>query len=349
MKKYWSSLLFLVYLLPVCAQVPGSPIDVTAYKFNLVLNDGDNSIKGKAVVTVNVLKNTNAIALDLVKKNDAGMGMEVISVTENGRKLKFTHNNDVLNIQASPKAKTLHSYTITYSGTPADGLIISTNKFGDRTFFGDNWLNRARYWLPCVDNVADKAAVDFNVTAPAHYEVVSNGIKIDETGTGKTKLTRWSEETPIATKIMVIGVAKFAIDKPGKVRGIPVYSYVFPQDKEVGFKSYAMATEVLPFFMDKIGPYAYRKLANVQSKTIFNGMENASVIFYSQKSVTDADVEELIAHEVAHQWFGDAVTEMGPHHVWLSEGFASYLAHYYLENKYGVDSLNKRMLFDRNT
>ncbi|RYZ98029.1 MAG: M1 family peptidase [Sphingobacteriaceae bacterium] len=347
MKKYWICIIMLLYILPVAAQVSSSAIDVQGYKFNLVLTDADNSIKGKATISVFLLQNTETVQFDLVKKGGTGTGMTVSSVTENGKLLRFEHEGEILKIYTPVKAKSTHSYTVNYSGVPADGLIISTNKFGDRTFFGDNWLKRAHHWLPCVDDVADKATVNFTVTAPKHYTVVSNGLKQKETIAGKMKTTYWSETVPIPTKIMVIGVAKFAVDNQGKVGGIPVYSYVFPQDKAAGFKSYRNAADILPFFIEKIGPYAYKKLANVQSKTIFNGMENASVIFYSQKSVTDADVEELIAHEIGHQWFGDAVTEKGPHDVWLSEGFASYLAHYYHEHKYGRDSLSRRMLSDK--
>jgi len=77
----------------------------------------------------------------------------------------------------------------------------------------------------------------------------------------------------------------------------------------------------------------------VQSKTIFGGMENASCIFYFENSVNDPGIESLFAHEIAHQWFGDNVTEKDWPHLWLSEGFATYMTDLYLENKYGKDSL----------
>lgn len=96
--------------------------------------------------------------------------------------------------------------------------------------------------------------------------------------------------------------------------------------------------------MDYIGPYAYKKLANVQSKTRFGGMENAGAIFYSEYSVNGYRGEErLIAHEIVHQWFGNMATEKSFAHFWLSEGFATYLTHIYLESKYGMDSLKKQM------
>jgi aminopeptidase N len=97
-----------------------------------------------------------------------------------------------------------------------------------------------------------------------------------------------------------------------------------------------------------VGPYPYKKLANVQSKTIFGGMENANAIFYAENTVTGTGSSEaLIAHEIAHQWFGNTVTEKNFSHLWLSEGFATYLTHMFIENKYGRDSFQHRLAADR--
>jgi aminopeptidase N len=231
---------------------------------------------------------------------------------------------------------------------PADGLIISTNEYNHRTFFGDNWPNRAHNWLPCVDDPADKATVDFIITAPNHYQVVANGAKVSETrSTDNLRTTHWKENAPLSTKVMVIGVANFAIDHTGDVKNIPVYSYVFPENKETGFKAYSVATEILAYYIGKIGPYPFEKLVNVQSKTRFGGLENASAIFYFEKSVDSKDIEELIAHETAHQWFGDAASETAFSHLWLSEGFATFMTNVYLEHKYGIDTLKKRLIIDR--
>ncbi len=98
------------------------------------------------------------------------------------------------------------------------------------------------------------------------------------------------------------------------------------------------------------GPFAFEKLANVQSKTIYGGMENSSAIFYYEDSpeAGRAD-EELMAHEIAHQWFGDAAGEKTWANLWLSEGFATYMTNCYLEHKYGTDTLKKREAADRRT
>jgi aminopeptidase N len=347
---YFGSILFLLSSSAVKAQVTFKNIDVQHYTFAITLNDANDNIQGKADVTIKFTGNVNEPELNLVKKNNTGKGMLVSSINENGKALKFVQDSDVVHILSPAKINTIHTYTINYSGIPADGLIISVNKHGHRTFFGDNWPNRAHNWLPCADYPSDKATLEFVVTAPDHYQVVSNGLKIEEKQLpNHLKLTHWKENEPLAPKLMVIGVAEFAIQQSGTVNGVPVYTYVFPEDKENGFKNYAYAPEILKFYDAKIGMYDYEKLANVQSKTIYGGMENASAIFYYEELPnTGKAVEELEAHEIGHQWFGDAVTEKNWKNLWLSEGFATYMTNCYLENKYGIDTLKKREAFDRN-
>lgn len=277
--------------------------------------------------------------------------MQIDNIKYKGSNLKYTHEHDRINIslasQALPGDEIMIS--ISYRGIPQDGLIISNNKFGDRTFFADNWPNRGRNWLPIVDHPADKASVDFIVTAPLEYEVISNGIRIEESYLGKgKKLTHYKEDTPIPTKVMVIGAARFAIQQSGVVNAIPVESWVYPQDREAGFFDFSVAPRILDFFSSHIGPYSYKKLANVQSKTTFGGLENASAIFYAENYVTGKNEHEtLIAHEIAHQWFGNSASEKDWHHIWLSEGFATYFALLYNEFTYGVAKRQQDMVEDR--
>ncbi|MCF6333455.1 MAG: hypothetical protein L3J11_09250, partial [Draconibacterium sp.] len=131
---------------------------------------------------------------------------------------------------------------------------------------------------------------------------------------------------------MVIGVARFAVQYNNDYKEVPVSSWVFPQNREEGFSDYSVGDKALKYFSEIIGPYSYEKLAHVQSKTRYGGMENAGCIFYAEKSVTGKNrAESLMAHETAHQWFGNSVTEQNWHHIWLSEGFATYLTHIYIE------------------
>ena len=149
---------------------------------------------------------------------------------------------------------------------------------------------------------------------------------------------------PLATKVMAIGIAPFATRLEGNVSGTPVWSWVFTENRKEGFYDYSVALKPLDFYSKLIGPYPYEKLANVQSKTIFGGLENAGCIFYAENSVTgQGKAENLMAHEIAHQWFGNSVTENDWHHIWLSEGFATYLTAYYQEKTYGKGKSDETM------
>jgi aminopeptidase N len=345
-------LFFVSFLFIVWSGVAQSKFDVLHYKYSIELNDNNDTIYGNASIQLKIISATGSIKLDLVKINEAGKGMVVDNITGPGIR-GFVKDRDSVRIilipNTRPALNDTVTYTIKYHGVPSDGLIISKNKYGHRTFFADNWPNRAHNWIPCVDDPSDKASVEFIVTAPSHYQVVSNGIMVEETNLpDNKKLTHWKEDVPLPTKVMVIGVADFAVNRVGVVNCVPVYSWVFPENKKEGFYDYAIAKDILAFFINYIGPYPYKKLANVQSKTIFGGMENASAIFYSENSVTgDRREETLLAHEIVHQWFGDMATEKNFAHLWLSEGFATYLAHLYEESKYGTERFIRDMKSER--
>jgi aminopeptidase N len=329
-------------------------INVLHYQYNIRLNDLNDTLYGVALINFEAKEKINTLMIDLTSLNNQGKGMHVTSVESNDPNKKqstFIHNNNKLTIQGNDFDKSEKStFIITYKGIPADGLIISKTKYGHRSFFADNWPDRGHNWIPCHEDPADKATVEFIVTAPEHYQVVANGVQIEETSLGNNfRLTHWKEEIPISTKVMVIGVADFAVNLAAVVNGnIPVYSWVYPENKDKGFYDYAMAKDILPFYINNVGPYGYKKLANVQSKTRFGGLENANTIFYSESSVTGTRRSEgLLAHEIAHQWFGNMATEKSFGHLWLSEGFATYFTILYFENKYGKDTAIKLLKEDR--
>ncbi len=329
-------------------------IDVLHYRYELELNDKNDSIYGKAAITVQFLQPTGRVSFDFIQLKNGKTIMKAVAYMQSNPKaaLVVTSTPELLSLQLPQEVKAGDSVTlvIEYRGIPGDGLIISKNKYGRRTFFADNWPNRGRNWIPCIDDPADKASVEFIVTAPQHYQVVANGIQVEETNLPQNKKkTHWKEDVPIATKVMVIGLADFAVSLAGTINNcIPVYNWVYPEEREKGFYDYSLALDILPFFIDYIGPYGYKKLANVQSKTSFGGLENASTIFYHENSITgDRSAEALIAHEISHQWFGNMATEKSFAHLWLSEGFATYMTILYMEAKHGSDTTTKMLIEDR--
>ncbi|MBK5279959.1 MAG: M1 family metallopeptidase [Bacteroidia bacterium] len=352
MKYIFIILCFVCSLAKATDPYPKNPaIDIIQYIFQLEVNDTTDVIAGKAAVLIHFKKFISDFELDLTNKDASGKGMEVADILLEGKRISYIHKNNRLKIllPSYVSADTDLTFHISYNGIPQDGLIIGNTKFGDRGFFGDNWPDRGHHWLPVVDHPSDKAAVDFIITAPIHYSVVANGIKIEESPLDdKRKLTHWHEEVPIPVKGMTAGIARFAVQYVGKVNDISVESWVYPQNRLEGFYDYAVAIKILDYFQANIGPYSYKKLANIQSKTRWGGLENANTIFYFENSVTGkGERESLIAHEEAHQWFGNSATENDWHHVWLSEGFATYFANLYLENTYGHDRLVAEQMIDR--
>lgn len=323
--------------------------DIQHYKFTISLTDDNDTIQGEAAITVRFQQPGNLFALDLTGRSGNGKGMLVLSAEEGGRPVSYKHEGSVLQLETAATNGAVKTFTIRYSGVPADGLIISKNKYGRRTVFADNWPNRAHNWIPCKDHPSDKSTVEFIITAPDHYRVVANGLLKEETALADgMKRTHWSEGVALPVKVMAVGVADFAVSDACYAGTVPVYSYVYAEDKQPGFYDYGFACSILPWYVKWVGPYPFEKLANVQSKTIFGGLENASAIFYGENSVRgNGKAEALLAHEIAHQWFGDAATETDWQHIWLSEGFATYMTNLYLESKYGRDTLVERLEQDR--
>lgn len=333
-------------LSPLRDNYPKNPnIDALNYTFRITLSDDTDEIVGEATVDLRFLVDgITELRLDLINATADGKGMTVTGVSSAGKPLQYRHENDELRISLfSPSEANQRSrFTIAYRGVPATGLIIGPNKHGDRTFFSDNWPNKARHWLPTIDHPYDKARCEFVVTAPDNYQVISNGLLVEETDlSGGMRLTHWRQSVPIAPWLYVLGVAEFAVQYLDEYDGRSIQTWVYRQDRDAGFYDFAVPTrQVLEFYGNKVGPYSYEKLANVQAASVGGGMESATAIFYGENSVTgqrSVRWRNVIIHEIAHQWFGNAVTEYDWDDVWLSEGFATYFTLLFIEHAYGRD------------
>jgi aminopeptidase N len=251
--------------------------------------------------------------------------------------------------------------SVGYDGTPDDGLIIRDNVHGERGAFGDNWPDRGRFWFPSIDHPSHKATVAFEVRVPAGWQVVANGVRMAadwrplagdiraDAAPPQDGVWRWRMDQPIPPHLMVIGAARFAVATidacaqggrtPRRPDGcVPTGYWVFPQDSASGARAFRRAGEMLSWYSQLIAPYPYDRLAHVQSATRFGGMENAGAIFYSDQAITRGTLGEgTVAHEIAHQWFGNAVTPARWADLWLSEGFATYFGALYFEHADGVE------------
>jgi aminopeptidase N len=323
---------------PVWADAfPRQPdVDALHYTFRLTLNDVNDEIVGETTARMRLRKEgVTEIVLDLASANN-GKGMSVTEVSADGKPVPYVHEKNRLHLTLEPasRAGEERSFKISYRGEPASGLHIGLNKYSERTFFSENWPDKARQWLPVIDHPYDKATSEFIVTAPARYQVVANGLLEAEIDLGDgRRQTHWKQSVPIATWLNSLGVAQFASHHAGQVRGVPLETWVFHQDFDAGIIAFeGPARKAIEFYSDFVGPYPYEKLANIQAVGFSGGMEHASAIFYGEKSFTRQPASSLVAHEIAHQWFGDSVTEKDWDDVWLSEGFATYFALLYTEH-----------------
>jgi aminopeptidase N len=266
--------------------------------------------------------------------------MTVSAVRSGSQALKFRHENDRLQVSLPRTFQPgdRYEFTVSYRGVPATGILIANNKYGDRGFFSNPWPHRARNYLAVIDHPSAKASVVTMITGPRHYQVISNGRLMEQTDLpGNLRRTTWKESSPIFPGLMAIGVAPFAIDHFGEYRGIPLSSWVYPQDREISFQAFRDFTRpILEFFIDRIGPYSYEKVAHVEANGIGGGMELASSIFYGYNETGPR--RQTVAHEIAHQWFGDSAAVADWDEVWLSEGFATYFALLYQEFRDGHDA-----------
>ncbi|HEX5070777.1 MAG TPA: M1 family metallopeptidase [Vicinamibacterales bacterium] len=347
-------------------------IRINTYTFDYTLTDASNELVVKEGVDLTfVSAGVRAIELDLCKFSAqprpaqmangfadpcaepggggrggqtaaaaGGKGMTVTAVTAGDQALTWEHENDRVRITVPRTfaAGEKFSFSLSFHGVPATGILIADNKYGDRGWVSDPWPNKARNFRAVVDHPAMKAAHVTSVTAPRKYQVVSNGVMTEETDLpGDLRRTVWKQSVSISTWLMSLAVAPFAVDHFGSYRGIALSSWVFPQEHDAGVRAFAAHTQpVLEFYIDRIGPYAYDKLAQVQANGVGGGMELASSIFYGYGA--QGAGRQLIAHEMAHQYFGDSVTEADWDDVWLSEGFATYFALLYQEFADGHDA-----------
>ena len=345
----------LLLLAPsVGAQVasPDSALDVLHYRFAITIPDSGQHVDGVATLTVMRRRPADTLALNLV-------GLQVDSVRVDGRSSIARRTTDRLFVPLPPGVHDTLRVEVSYDGVPDDGLIIRRDSAGRWTYFGDNWPNRARHWLPTVDHPSDKATVSWWVSAPASETVIGNGTRTGQSvvrplgpGGVPRRVTEWNEIRPISTYLMVIAAAPLVETRLGQTacgygsvsRCVPQMVYTAPEQANYMPGPFSAAPGIVTYFSQLIAPFPFERLAHVQSSTRFGGMENATEIFYSDEAFRRHTMNDgLISHETAHQWFGDAVTERDWPELWLSEGFATYFSALWAEHAHGDSVFRETM------
>lgn len=315
------------------------------YDVSVSFNEAMSEISSaRTEVTLRVLK-------PKVTRIDFDFGeLPIDSVTIAGKPARYERTSNTVNVllPGSVRNGAQLKVAISYHGKPKDGLVFANDRDGKPSATGDNWPNRVHHWIPSLDHPSAKAGVSFNVTAPTAYQVIANGKLVSVTKSGANSFWKFEEPKAIPPYCMIVAINQGQIINSPDQSITQLFYNVPHRDAEYAPKGFSPAAPALAYFSHTIAPYPYEKLALIIGATQFGGMENSSAIVFasnvfdrrpnqkmSRKFGIPERVESLVAHEIAHQWFGDSVTQSTWADLWLSEGFATYFAALFIEKHDG--------------
>ncbi|ARV15873.1 M1 family aminopeptidase [Polaribacter sp. SA4-12] len=316
-----------------------SNYDITYHKLEFTVDPAVADIAGKVTTTFTALENLTTITFDL---ND---NMMVTSVTENGNTLSFTQNSNdelVITLQNTINQGNSASVLIEYNGTPTssgfDSFEASTHGVDATPIL---WTLSEPYgaldWWPCKQDLNDKInEIDVYITAPEIYTSASNGLEQNVTINNGKKTTHFKHQYPIPAYLIAFAVTNYAtyshtVANNGKP--FPIVNYVYPESLTSAQNSTGITVDIMNHFINLFGNYPYENEKYGHAQFGWGGgMEHTTISFMGSFS------RGLIAHELAHQWFGDKVTCGSWKDIWLNEGFATYLSGLTIEHLDGESS-----------
>ena len=265
-------------------------------------------------------------------------------------RLRFARSGNLLEIDLGrphPAGRDLE-VTVAYSGTPRRGLHFvgpdpaSPHKPYQAWTQGQD--EDSKSWFPCYDSPDDKATSEILVTVPRPFRAISNGRLVATRATPAGRFFHWREDFPHPAYLVSLVVGEFA-EVTTEVDGIPVQYYVPPHEASKVQRTFGNTPAMLRFFAKAIDyPYPYEKYAQVAVQDfVFGGMENLTAttltdaVLLDATSALDFHSDSIIAHELAHQWWGNSITCKEWSHAWLNEGFATYFDALFTEHHRGRD------------
>ncbi len=290
---------------------------------------------------------------------DCGPRLKVSRVTvgPHAAACKFTTKGEKLSITFDKPygPEDTIDLAITYSGSPESGLRFVAPDAASHekplAIWTQGEAEDNHHWLPCYDYPNDRVTTEMIITVDRPLSVVSNGTLVGtKDNSDGTRTFHWKMDQPISTYLITLTASEF-VSFHDRVGSLPVDYYVTKNVDEATVRRFMGKTPaMIRFFGDKTGqPYPYSKYAQICLPEFGGGMENTTATSMTDEALLDEiqaleqDEDGLVAHELAHQWFGDLMTCKDWSHIWLNEGFASYFDPLFAEHDKGVDEFRFRM------
>lgn len=325
-------------------QLGSSDLDVTHYAVALAYDVDSDVISGTVTVTTTLLNDVDAISLDAID-------LDVGSVSVDGVSADFDQRADELLVELDRVVArgTTIEVAVTYA-TSSGGLESASDlPVGwfetDDGSFTLNQPDGARHWMPANDHPSDKATWTFALSVPDGYTAVANGELLGTDDGADVDTWRWIQDEAMATYLVLIVVGHHEIVDAGTLAGVPVVHAATPErvDALAGYTE--ITAEQLEFFEPYFGPYPL----DMYGLAIVDSMPGLAMETQGRSLFSAADLDGaastrahvLLAHELAHQWFGNAVSPAEWSDIWLSEGFATYAEWMWLD-EVGLAELSER-------
>jgi aminopeptidase N len=324
---------------------PSRDFDVEHYRVTLGFDLEARSFTGENRVTLTALRD----GWDRCLLHATGLRIDAVRGAD-GAALAFRHEGDEVWIDF-PRPRAFGErveFTVAYRGhDPERGLYFDDETAEHpRMVSTDSFPDNARRWIPLYDQPHDKVTQEMIVTAPRGNRILSNGrlVGVTEDAAAGTTTWHWSQELPHSTYLFMLAIGPFERIED-EYEGIPVTAWVYPQDVEDARWIFAKTPEMLRFYSELFDyPYPWAKYDQVTTPHVGGGAEATSATVLGQQVIHDRRAEQdfswewILAHEIAHHWWGDLTTLREWSHTWMNESFATYSDHLYTRHAFGEDA-----------
>lgn len=333
---------------------PTRTYDVLHYKLELQFDEHDKKVIGQTTITCTPLKSSldslvlHAVALDV---------KSVASST--GQQFRFRNDDSTLTVYFDEPRSFSDTIvlTVAYSAVPKQGLYFmqpdSTNPRRPHQLWTQGEDINNRHWFPCWDFPNDKATSEVIATVRDSWTLLSNGrlVNVKHNKAGKTKTFHWVQSKPHASYLIMLAAGEYEIVRE-RAGNVPIEYYLYKDRVEDGKRSLAATPHAMRYFEQATGfPYPWEKYAQIFiTDFMWGGMENTSAVTLNEsylidrRGLVDFTGDDVVAHELAHQWFGDLVTCRDWTELWLNEGFANYFEALFKRSAKGNDEYQLDLL-----